>query len=44
MAGPPDDVAVDAQRLQFHDMVRRVAEDDARLEANIERALAKALR
>ncbi|WP_225024391.1 hypothetical protein [Pseudomonas aeruginosa] len=31
-------------RFQFHEVVRRVAEDDARLEANIERALAKALR
>nr|WP_305846130.1 hypothetical protein [Pseudomonas aeruginosa] len=31
-------------RFQFHEVVRRVAEDDARIEANIERALAKALR
>ncbi|WP_430318171.1 hypothetical protein [Pseudomonas nitroreducens] len=31
-------------RLQFHEVVRRIAEDDSRLEANIEQALAKAMK
>ncbi|MDN6872934.1 hypothetical protein QO209_10800 [Pseudomonas citronellolis] len=31
------------ERFRFFDVVRRIAEDDARLEANIEKALAKAL-
>ena len=31
-------------RLQFYEVVRRIAEDDSRLEANIEQALAKAMR
>lgn len=30
-------------RLRFHDVVRRIAEDDSRLEANIEQALSKAM-
>lgn len=30
-------------RFKFHDVVRAIAEDDSRLEANIERALAKAM-
>ncbi|MNN08353.1 hypothetical protein D3C81_1212060 [compost metagenome] len=29
-------------RLEFHEVVRRIAEDDSRLEANIEQAIAKA--
>lgn len=31
------------ERFRFFDVVRRIAEDDARLEANIEKALAKAM-
>lgn len=31
-------------RLKFHDVVRAIAEDDSRIEANIEQALAKAMR
>jgi hypothetical protein len=30
------------ERFRFFDVVRRIAEDDARLEANIEKAIAKA--
>ena len=31
------------ERLRFYDVVRRVAESDAQLEANIDKAIAKAL-